>query len=898
MKSPITVLPILLLTASTLLQAQKLDQYRYQGQDEFPGNSITDKIRFNGYTNYWLDSYHELYRYGNLFKVQTEDVPAIIGQNKVDIAEELGIPGLAMQEGFITGLLKSSYTILREPSVREMEKRSKEGNLLVYATLDSPAGEKLLSLAGHVNSWKNQLSSHQFEASDYSPVDAFYLENGDSKIFVVISPGKKNLEKFNILLDNTSEVLSANDLHKGWMGAKTTYKSVGITFGHPLEMIGEGMNEGNSWFVFGGYNDYKAKNELSEWMDEIGDPVFVDVGSTTLSYISGASCFLFGCDDYVGLQEQDITLEAYLEFVRKKNGLIFRQIFDTVADRHWFDGFVAEDGNNEQINNEDVPFVHLTGYLNEGAVSSMVLFLGKDTPLTRKSLMSAIMNRRAVAVLPAGKMMGPKSYRNALQMLLLDRLYLEEYFGDYIVMKAEVNGSELRLAVKNYHQRVITGNVRIVLPKGLEADGTDLTVITLPPDGEKEMQFAIRAGKDAMNRTNPIAIEFEWEGRKKSTITKIDLPPVVSAHRLLYGQAPIVTYPVSVHNYTTISSFPLKLRVTEMNDPGNIIFEEERMCTIPQGSYKEMFIDLEVPAGNYMVTASALDSEAITQLGVEEPDGHPEVYTIDLNEDGIMEYRMENDSVLVTLLCTGARVIEYIVKSKNDNVFFKLWPDKPIDYRRAFRKRNFYPFGGFEDFLGGASMESHIVYDAEIIKSEGGSVSVRMRAEFYGNMLEKIFTLYGNSPLLEVRYTLDFSYPGACILGPQPILTLGKEHDPEDVFVVPDIDGIQEYSMKREVYYGRMFNMKEGWNAGYDTRENIGFTGAFPVDQPAFMHMYMNHPLNGASHYYYVEFQPWIHIIKKNKMYFSYYMWASADRWEKGLAELRKRNLITKRGTQ
>ena len=124
-------------------------------------------------------------------------------------------------------------------------------------------------------------------------------------------------------------------------------------------------------------------------------------------------------------------------------------------------------------------------------------------------------------------------------------------------------------------------------------------------------------------------------------------------------------------------------------------------------------------------------------------------------------------------------------------------------------------------------------------------------------------------------------------------ITIGKEHGMEDVFVIPDLDGIQEYRMKKEVYYGRIFNMKEGWNAGYDTRENIGFIGAFPVDQPEFMHMYMNHPLNPASHYYYVEFQPWIHITRKNKMYFSYYMWASAERWENGLKEMRERNLIS-----
>ena len=863
MKNSIAVLLVSILTTSTILEAQKLDQFRYQGSNKLPESTISEKIRFNGYTNYWYDSYHEWHRYGNLFKMKISDVPASIAQNKVDIAEELGISGLTMQEGFITGLLESPYRILWQPSIGTLEKELSDGNLLVYTGPDSPAGKKLLTLGGEVNRWINELSSHQFEASDYSPVDAFYLENGNRKIFVVISSEQKELELFSKLLENTNEVLTANNLHRGWMGAQTTYKSVGITPGHPLDLIGKGMNEGNSWFVFSGYNDYMMKEELSGWMEEIGNPVYADVGSTTLSYISGASCFHYGCTDYKGLQEQDITLGDYLQFVEERNGQIFRQVYDTVADPYQFDGFVALEGNKEQVDNEDVPFVHLTGTLDGGAASSMVLFIDKGTSLTRSSLLSAILDRRAVAVLPEGKMMGPAPYRNALQMMLLDRIYLEDYFGDLLAIKAETDGYNLHLSLTNHHDREISGDLKIILPGNLESDGNEMTGITLPARSERTMQVPIKVSREAMGKTNPIAVHYEWEGKKKSTVTKMDLPPAVSAHRLLYGQVPVIKYPVSVHNYSEKSSFALKVQVLEKNDPHKIVFEEERICSIPSGSYKEMFFDLKLPAGDYRVTATALNSEAVTQLGVENPEGTPEVHAIDLNGDGVMEYRMENDSVRVTLLSTGARVIEYIVKSKNDNVFFKLWPEKPIDHRRAFRKRNFYPFGGFEDFLGGASMESHKVYDAEITRSEGGSVSVRMRAEFYGNMLEKIFTLYGNSPLLEVRYMLDFNDPDASIIGPQPILTIGKEHGPEDIFVIPDQNGMETYRMKKEVYYGRMFNMKEGWNAGYDTKENIGFTGAFPVDQPEFMHMYMNHPLNPASHYFYVEFQPWIHIIRE-----------------------------------
>ena len=96
---------------------------------------------------------------------------------------------------------------------------------------------------------------------------------------------------------------------------------------------------------------------------------------------------------------------------------------------------------------------------------------------------------------------------------------------------------------------------------------------------------------------------------------------------------------------------------------------------------------LKFPPGNYQVKVSALGVNQVSQLGVGRASGKPFLYEVDLNSDGIMEYRMENDSVQVTLLATGARVIEYIVKSRNDNVLFKLWPEKAIDDRRGYRKR-------------------------------------------------------------------------------------------------------------------------------------------------------------------------------------------------------------------
>ena len=192
-------------------------------------------------------------------------------------------------------------------------------------------------------------------------------------------------------------------------------------------------------------------------------------------------------------------------------------------------------------------------------------------------------------------------------------------------------------------------------------------------------------------------------------------------------------------------------------------------------------------------------------------------------------------------------------------------------------------------------METHKVYDAEILRGEGDFVRVKMTADYFGNRLVKIFPLYGNSPLLEVRFALTFKNPEANVLGPQPILALGEKHWTEDVFVVPELDGLKEYRMVTDDRFGQLMFLKEGWNAGYDTVEDVSFVGAFPVDQPLFLHMWMNHPANRDTHYYYGEFQPWVPIFQKSTMYFTYYLWGAGGAWEKGVDALKELNLITGR---
>jgi len=759
-----------------------------------------------------------------------------------------------------------------------------QGDVFVLAGLESEPGLELMKLAGYDFSWPYNLKSHQYNAVDLNIIRAFSLSDGERSIFAILSddPGQAGM-LLEMILD-TRDILKEYQMHKGWFGAKSLLNSVTCTPGHPLEIIGTGMNEGCSWFVFNGYMDFLAKAELEQWMKDVDLPVVTEAGFAPI----------YRCRDYEGLQVQDMpTKESWYEYAKAKGGYVFKPVYDNAWDGHKFDGYVAIDGNKEQIDGEEVPFIAETGHLADNLLTSMVLFIDKAKPLSKQTLWEAIMDRKAVAVMENALMMGPARFRNALELLYLDRLFVEEYFGDRLDIQAYMDGYDLKVAIKNLNDRPLQGNIKIKVPGGMGLDGSLPGTINIPPFNEKQISISLQPGEENMDYSNPIAVIFNWDGKEKGTLAMLDLPPVISLNKVLFGSAPDVDFPVSIHNYSTEESFPVDVKVFKMQSGSKPVFSQMQTISCKTGDYIRVPFKLKLKEGSYRVVVNALGTSAEGRLGVEKAEGSCSLVEVDLNGDGIMEYKMENDSVQISLITVGARVIEYFVKSRNDNVLFKLWPEKPIDDRRPFRKWGFYPYGGFEDFLGQASMETHKVYDAEIIKAGGDYVRLIMSADYFGNSFRKIFTLYGNSPLLEVRFELDFINPEANMLGPQPILELGKAHGPEDGFTVITKDGYKEFRMRPHEYYGNAIFPKEGWNAGYDTVEDISFVGAFPVDQPLFLHLWMNHPVNKDSHFYYVEFQPWTPIIQKNTMYFTYYLWGSGGQWQNGVEELRKRNLIS-----
>ena len=378
------LLPALLLTVliGPLAHGQNLDDFEYHGTHDSVSYLVSDGIQFNGYTNYWHDTYHRWIRTGNLLKMAVDHVEYNILQSKVDIAEDMGLPGLIMQEGFFQRLTSGSYRVLDQPAGPELERILENENVLVFINPLSSLGRELTSGLSDRVVWPEKLKSHQYGARNLKRVDAYFLQKDDKNLFVVSSTDDSNRDKFRQLLAGTENIIRHYDLHKGWFGASSLLKSVTITPGHPLEIIGKGMNEGNSWFVFDGYMDFLAQDELNGWMREIKLPVVADVGYSRL----------YGCEDYDGLQVQRMyTKDTWFDFARRKNGYVFRPVYSPSDDPYHYDGYIAREGNKEQIDRENVPFILKTGELEDDALSCMVLFLDNGVSLTRESMWEAIL---------------------------------------------------------------------------------------------------------------------------------------------------------------------------------------------------------------------------------------------------------------------------------------------------------------------------------------------------------------------------------------------------------------------------------------------------------------------------------------------------------------------------
>ena len=844
---------------------------------------------WSGYTNWWNSIYSRQYRYGNLYKVNVPDAEKIFAQGKRDLALDMGLPWLQMQEGFMGELLKGPFTTLVNPGEEQLRQALKEhGRLLVLASRDSALGAAL-DAKGQVK--MPSAPSYQTRGGVKNPLNAFVLAKGRQTLMAAVGP-QADLYKLKALIENTVAIVNQYELKRGWFGVRTDIRTVSASPGTPIEIMSAGMDEGNSWFVFAGEYERFIKPELERWISESGSGVEAAVGTHSL----------YDCDNWDGFQEQVLkdNQQEYAKERDARHGYLFRPIQDwgdyAGTGTDIYDGYFASEGNAEIIDTCSMPFVINTGTLDEGALNSMILFTPKGEPFSRKAMWGAIMDRRAVAMEKADTytLMGPENLRRAVQMLILDREWLENYFGDRVSITSCQQGTLLKVRLANMQDVPVKGSFAVTLPPQLALAGSVPQQVSIPAGGAQEIDIPLSVKPEAMGRRSAVTLGLDWGTSRKKVMAEIDMPEGVATHSLLYGTTGGTKFPVSVYNFTAAPKVDVSVSVAHRLAPNTIVWQQSQSVKLAAGASAKMDFDLKLSAGNYIVTTEAMGIKSTTQLGIgAEDDKAVTLRREDVNGDGIDEYIMENSRVRVMLLAIGARVIEYYLKDKDDNVFFKNWPNEPYDPERPYRKRNFWPFGGFEDFLGQASVETHEVYECEVISGGGEYAEVRMFADYFGNTIEKVFTLYGDTPLLGIRFALDMVNQEFNMLGPQPILEVGKAHDTQDSIIVPEAGGLSDYRVDMNDYWGKFLFPVEGWNVDYDTVEDIYFAGAFPVEKPYTLHMWHNHPRNRDTRFYYCELQPWTELYRGNTTYFSYYMWAAGGPWQQGVQELRDRNLIT-----
>jgi hypothetical protein len=230
-------MPVMAALVVVAVHGQALSGFRTEPTDEdMP--LIKRNIQFNGYTNHWRDTYSEWYRYGHLFKAAIPNLQSTILQSRINMAEDLGLPGLLMQEGFLSHLLASPFQTLEHPDGEALEKALTRGRVLVVTSPETTLGRQLEEKAAGLFDRTDRLGSHQWNDPELKVLKAFSLVNGATRLFILSSASPQQFERFQTLLAATRDMLNRYRLHKGFFGASSLLKSVTCEAGHPLEVMG------------------------------------------------------------------------------------------------------------------------------------------------------------------------------------------------------------------------------------------------------------------------------------------------------------------------------------------------------------------------------------------------------------------------------------------------------------------------------------------------------------------------------------------------------------------------------------------------------------------------------------------------------------------------------------
>jgi len=826
---------------------------RADGIHEFP-------FSFDGYAGHWSRDEWSWFSARGLFLHSDPTARASVWAMEEEIGNQLLLEELWIERGFILELAARDFTVVEGSAIKSIEGGDAAGTQLI-ATLDrEPFAAGLLAhLAPEIQFRRNR---------------AFMVHNGKQDLFVLACPTQDELIRLKTHVMEAVELTRNYDFHRGLAGVGTNHLTITTGYQHnPFFLISLLRELGCTWIMASGYNDWMLAGPVREALQEIDDP-FV--------WVSGQSVtggVMFGIERYPDIQ--DNTVEQCLDWAAERGGYYFADL-PAAGDENSgkYKGYILTgSGNQDRIVELAAPFVTHTGEINRGAPAFMVVLLEKGALLTQDSLMQGILGRRAVAVFPDGVVAGPPELRNAMQILLLEGAVLDSRFPGALALTARIEAGELTVDLRNRGAEPLHAGLTLRAGKDIRVLQDDaIDPIALAPGESRSLALPIEVLPESSDRNNLVEVVAASEAGQARALAHFNAPPAVTVHPLMFDTPGAIAYPISVWNPGDSGSIPVHVSVTR-RDTGEQVIDLDRSIEAGQWEEGRDSVDLNLAAGDYLASVSALGVTDTGIIAIRPPEGAASTREEDFNEDGIPEIVMENDYVRVVVLRTGGRIIEYTLKENGKNMFFKLWPEKPPMHGKVGGTRQFYPFGGLEEFIGYPYIGGHIEYRYEILQSGGDRARVRVWANIHGSEISKIYTLYGGGPLLEARYEFSNMSPSLNVIGINPLFELGDSTGPEDRYYFPE-EELAETRPELERYFGRATFPKQGWSAGYDTEAGISLVIGYPVDAAVYLHLWNNHPNNTPTPYYYTEIQPWIELNHGTTTYFTYYVLGSTEPWE------------------
>ena len=872
-KIAIKVLSLSMIAMPLFAKSEKptLTNMRWEGPAGSEQAVKTLQYDFKGYTDRWDEFSWKWFYSRGLFQSTQMEISSQLRRMEMDLANQLLLEELWIQSGFVSLMAKKQPVWLRSPSRIELEQALLQGDVCVAISQHDPIASTLMEKLP--------------EELQFRRNKAFYLQQGDHLLFIAAGYAATEKERLQGYIQAAVDLLHRYTLYKGWMGVHTNYNLITPAMRtNPYELINKALQVGCSWIAVSGYNDFMIPAAVNRALAGIDFPFIFMPGQ----YGSGG--VMYGMEQYP--EVQDNTVASCLDWCKKNYGYYFSSLPGEEPFAERYDGYIVRNaGDQEAIERLAKPFVTNAETIERATPPSLLVFLKKDQVLSPASIMQAILSRRTAAVFENGALLASKELLNPLRILILEKEHLSRIFCDFVTVDAEVKENRLQIKLQNRSEKDLTGTLFLHLPTGITvADKAHDIAVDLDAMASQQLTFSLIGSAAACGKDQPIAVRFSGSFGTVAALTHWNLPHTAEIHPLILDFPGPVDYPITLWNYAASNKFTAELKLT--NAKNKSVHAETIPVDLAQWQKVVIKDKLVLQAGDYTAVVAALGDTVQGQLSVRSSKGKAKVHEEDLNQDGIPEIVLENQKVKATILLFGGRIIEYIIKSRNENLLFKLWPQTPPWHGEPRGALAFYPYGGLEEFIGYPYIAGQIIYRYQIVKASGNFVRVELWANIHGSKIAKTITLPAEGELLEVRYALNDMDPSLHVIGINPLIEIGPSTGPEDVYTFPEKELVSK-SPVLDRYYGAACFLEQGWAAGYDTKMDVSLLIGYPVNDAIYLHMWNNHPNNTPTPYYYTELQPWLAIKPLTTTYFTYYLLGQDGPWQPALEKFKKMGLLT-----